>query len=128
VPPSGDIKPGDIYFVTIRPAETRGSEQHSRRPFVIVSRLSLNLKSTIVSGIPLTTTGAGTNRHPPQRIHIPANEIAKDVCYSGTVQDSVALTDQVRVLAKERLETKMGTLSDTALAAIGAGLNFLFNL
>jgi mRNA interferase MazF len=126
--PPGDIRPGDIYFVTIDPNQTVGSEQHSRRPFIIVSRFLLNQRSTIVSGIPLTTTRAEETSHPPHRIRIPANEIVRAVTFVGEIKNSVALTDQVRVLSKARLENKMGSLSDTALAAVGLGLVYLFDL
>jgi len=122
------IRPGDIYFVNIKPYQVVGSEQHSPRPFVIVSRLAINRnQGNIVVGVPLTTTRAH-GIHPPHRIVIPAAEISKDVLFTGNVLDCVALTDQVRALDKKRLENKMGTLSNTALVAIGLGLAFVFDL
>src|SRR5207244_880378 len=97
-----------------------GSEQHSRRPFVIVSRLRINNSGNVVVGLPLTTTGADNpSGHPPHRIFIPAGEIARDIGFSGAIQDSIALTDQIRALSPSRLESKMGDVSATALAAIG---------
>ena len=122
-----EVKPGEIYWVTITPSQTVGSEQHNRRPYVIVSRLKINRTSPIVVGIPLTTTRADQVQ-PPHRIQIPANEIVPDALFRGAISNSVALTDQVRALDKKRLETKMGNLSDTALAAVGLGLLYLFDL
>jgi len=52
----------------------------------------------------------------------------KDVSYTGEIKDSIAKTDQVRVLDKSRLERKMGTLTNTANVAVGLGLAFLFDL
>lgn len=126
--PAVEIRPGDIYIVNIPPQHVVGSEQHSRRPFVIVSRLVLNQRSTIVSGVPLTRTRADDPNQPPHRILIPATEIIRDVTFTGDISNCVAMTDHVRVLSKLRLEEKMGTLSATALAAVGLGLVYLFEL
>lgn len=123
-----EIRPGEIYWVTIDPAQTVGREQHSRRPFVIVSRLRINRSGNVVVGLPLTTTGTDRPSHPPHRIFIPASEITCDVGLKGGIQNSIALTDQVRALSHDRLESKIGELSATALAAIGLGLSYLFDL
>lgn len=123
-----DFKQGDIYWVDIPPGHTVGSEQFNRRPYVIVSRTLINRSGKTVVGVPLTTANALAVNQPPYRIVIPARDIIKDLSYTGTVENSLAKTDQVRVLAKERLETKMGKLSDTAVAAVGLGLAFLFDL
>jgi len=124
-----DVRPGEIYWVTIDPTQTTGSEQHFRRPFVIVSRLRVNRSGRVVVGLPFTRTGADpTAQHPPYRIFIPATEISRDGGFTGDIQDSIALIDQVRVLDRKRLENKMGVVSATALAAIGLGLSYLFDL
>jgi mRNA-degrading endonuclease toxin of MazEF toxin-antitoxin module len=123
------IKPGEIYFVTIDPTHAVGHEQHGRRPFVIVSRLRINLKNWVVVAVPLTTWG--TDRpatHSPHRIFIPASEISRDVAFSGNIEDSLALTDQIRALNPTRLENRMGTLSGAALASVGAGIRYLLDL
>lgn len=123
-----DIKPGDIYWVNIPRDQTVGSEQYKRRPFVIVSRLLINRSSRVVVGVPLTTGGLDRPTQPPHRIIIPSTEIVREIGYTDVIEDTVALTDQVRVLAKERLERKRGVLSATALASIGLGLSYLFDL
>jgi len=128
-PPVVDAKQGDIYWVDIPVEHTVGSEQYKRRPYVIVSRTLLNRSSRTVIAVPLSTVDATTAaKHPPHRILIPAQEINKDIGFGGTVHDSVAKTDQVRVLDKQRLQNKMGTLSATAVAAVGLGLAFLLDL
>jgi mRNA-degrading endonuclease toxin of MazEF toxin-antitoxin module len=130
VTPPKTVKPAEIYYVTIDPAHAVGHEQHSRRPFVIVSRFRVNMMNWVVVGVPLTTTGADKplTSHPPHRIYIPANEISRDIGFNGAIEDCVALTDQIRALAPERLENRMGTMSGTAFASVGLGLLYLFDL
>ncbi len=127
MPPS-DVKQGEIYWVDIPAAHTVGSEQYKRRPYIIVSRTLVNRSGKTVVGVPLTTVNADTPNEPPYRIIIPAREIARDVLYNGEIKDSIAKTDHVRVLDKSRLEQRMGSLSTTAVAAVGLGLAFLFDL
>jgi len=76
-------------------------------------------------GVPLTTT---EGNDPAHRILIPAREIIRDVAYTGEIKDSIAKTDQIRVLATSRLERRMGALSNTAIIAVGLGMAFLFDL
>lgn len=123
-----DIKPGDVFWVTVTSEQVVGHEQHSRRPYVVVSRLLVNRQGNLVVGLPLTTAGAELTTHPPYRIRIPASEIARDVMSESTIRNCVALVDQVRVLDKTRLEKRLGTLSNTALAAVGLGLAYIFDL
>jgi mRNA-degrading endonuclease toxin of MazEF toxin-antitoxin module len=124
-----DIRAGEIFIVHIKASETVGHEQFNARPFIIVSRRLVNFKGNLVVGVPLTTTGADNPMtHPPYRISIPGAEISKDIAFKGEVKDSIALTDQIRALDKGRLESKMGVLSATALAAVGLGLSYLFDL
>lgn len=124
-----EVRQGDIFWADIPPGHTVGSEQYKRRPYVIVSRDHLNRGSTVV-GVPLTTQGVDglQTGHPPHRILIPAREISRDIAFTGDIKDSVAKTDQVRVLAKERLDVKMGQLSRSAVIAVGLGLAYLLDL
>jgi mRNA-degrading endonuclease toxin of MazEF toxin-antitoxin module len=124
-----DVRQGEIYWVDIPASQTVGSEQYNRRPYIIVSRTLVNRRARTVVGVPLSTTGADDKgTHPPHRIIIPAAEITRDTSYTGDIRESVAKTDQVRVLAKERLGIKVGSLSTTASVAVGLGLAFLFDL
>jgi mRNA interferase MazF len=128
VSPAIDVKQGEIYWVDIPKEHAVGSEQYKRRPYIIVSRTLVNRRGRTVVGVPLSTTDALSISHPPYRIVIPAQDIIRDVSYNGTIEDSIAKTEQVRALDKHRLENRMGKLSDTAKAAvIGLGLAFLFD-
>src|SRR3712207_876960 len=68
------LKPGDIYWVEIHPAETRGSEQFKTRPFVIVSKFGINRVLKTVVGVPLSL-GAMAKDSTGWRIFIPKEEI-----------------------------------------------------
>jgi mRNA-degrading endonuclease toxin of MazEF toxin-antitoxin module len=124
---SPDIKQGEIFWVDIPPAHTVGSEQYDRRPYVVVSRTLVNRSGKTVVGVPLTTANAMEISQPPYRVVIPARDIIRDVSFQGEIKNSLAKTDHVRVLAKERLDRRMGKLSDTACAAVVLGLAFLFD-
>ncbi len=121
------VRQGDIYWVEIQPEETVGSEQYKRRPFVIVSRSDLNRGQNNVVGVPLSTKVAKACAH---RILIPVAEIIKDPGSNSVVKNSVALTDQIRVLDKSRLEEpRIGYLSQTAtIGVVEVGLAYLFDI
>ncbi|MEO8661447.1 MAG: type II toxin-antitoxin system PemK/MazF family toxin [Bryobacteraceae bacterium] len=126
---------GDIFWVDIPQAQTEGPEQFGRRPFIVMSRLAVNRTVGTVIVVPLTTFGghvgdeAAIASQPPHRIVIPASEITKDPCSNSQISPvSVAKTDQTRVIAKTRLQQKLGRLSQTAVIAVGAGLAFVFDI
>ncbi len=121
-----EIKQGDIYWVEISPSEAKGSEQWKRRPYIVVSRTGINRVSATVVGVPMTTELRKAGAH---RIQIPALEIVKDVGYTSTIVNSVALTDQIRVLDISRLEERIGCLSRTAtIGLLENGLAYLFDI
>lgn len=104
-----------------------GSEQYKARPFIIVSRLRVNRSSNTLVGVPLSTQ-FDPAKQAPHRILIPATQIIKDVSFRGQVQDGVAKTDQIRALDRSRLGDRMGKLTTTALASVGLGLTYIFDL
>ncbi|MGH9666814.1 MAG: type II toxin-antitoxin system PemK/MazF family toxin [Bryobacteraceae bacterium] len=121
-----DPKQGEIYWVEIRQSETVGTEQWKRRPYIIVSRTAINKVAPNVVGVPMSTQTRKAGQH---RILLPATEIIRDVSCASTISDSVALTDQIRVLDKSRLETRIGCLTQTAtVGLLENGLAFLFDI
>jgi mRNA interferase MazF len=120
-----EIQRGDIFWVTIAPEETKGSEQYGRRPFLVVSRNAVNRALKTVVAVPLSTT---TDNQPAHRILIPINEITRDPSCTSQLQHSVAKTDQVRVIDKSRMEQRIGKLSQTAIIAVGHGLAYVFDI
>jgi mRNA-degrading endonuclease toxin of MazEF toxin-antitoxin module len=127
-----DVKQGEIYWVDVPPPpDTIGSEQYSRRPYLIVSCTNANRANNTVVGIPFSASEKLLNTPNPQpsyRILVPAREIIKDLLFHGEIKDCIAKTDQIRVLDKTRLEKRIGRLSDTALASVGLGVEYLFDL
>jgi mRNA-degrading endonuclease toxin of MazEF toxin-antitoxin module len=120
------VRQGEIYWATITPAETVGSEQFKRRPFVIVSRDAINRLGQNVVAVPLSSRVHKASQH---RIFLPVAEMIKDATCQDSLVDSVALTDQIRVLDISRLESpKIGRLSQTATVALELGLAFLFDI
>ena len=120
-----DIEKGDIYWVNIPKAHTVGSEQFKSRPYVIVSRLAWNRVANNIVGVPLSSKVEKASQH---RILIPLTEISKDPLWTGTLVPSVALTDQIRVLDKTRLQQKVGSLSQSAIIALELGVSFLLDI
>jgi mRNA-degrading endonuclease toxin of MazEF toxin-antitoxin module len=59
---------------------------------------------------------------------LPAGELIKDHGSDYEFKDSVALCDHVRVLDLNQVKRKVGRLSDNAIAAVGNGLAYLFDL
>lgn len=121
-----EIKQGEIYWVDIPKAHTVGSEQWKRRPYIIVSRDAINRIGRNVVGVPLSSKLHKASQY---RILLPATEIIKDIGRPDSITDSVALTDQLRVLDVSRLEQpRIGKLSTTAVMALELGVAFVFDI
>jgi mRNA-degrading endonuclease toxin of MazEF toxin-antitoxin module len=120
------IKRGEIYWVKAFDLDIQGSEQQKSRPYVIVSRAQINRLGRNVVGVPLSTKLHKACSH---RILIPIQHMVQNPLCTRKLQDSVALTDHIRVLDIGRLEQPpMGTLSQTAIGGLELGLSFLFNI
>ena len=124
--PNPNPQLGDICWVKVPQHHTVGSEQYKRRPWIIVSSSALsNLK--VVVGVPLSMQAQKQN--PLFRIAIADSEILRDAGSTLIPGDRVALTEQVRALAIERLEfPRTAHLTDTALFAVEAGLAFVLEI
>jgi len=104
---------------------TSGSEQAGRRPYIIVSRDIVNKNKPTAVGVPMSTKTQKANSY---RILLPVAEIVREIGETYDFQNSVALCDHVRVIDLEQLKRKIGRLSDTAIASVGLGLSFVFDL
>jgi mRNA-degrading endonuclease toxin of MazEF toxin-antitoxin module len=103
-----------------------GSEQKGMRPYVIVSRDIVNRGKTTAVGVPLSSKIKKANSY---RILLPVGELIREVSATWEFQDSVALTDHVRVIDTDRIRKRIGTLSDNALVAVvELGLGFIFDI
>jgi mRNA-degrading endonuclease toxin of MazEF toxin-antitoxin module len=120
------IKQGDIYWVLAKDLDIEGSEQQKSRPYVIVSKTTINQLGHNVVGVPLSTKTHKANAH---RILIPSGLMIRDMASTRTLTDSVALTDHIRVLDSSRLELpRMGWLSESAVGGLELGLARLFDI
>lgn len=120
-----DVYQGEMYWVEIPPVQTEGSEQHGRRPFIVVSRDAVNKTLNTIVAVPTSCT---IDSQPAYRIVIPVAEITKDVSCTSNLKVCVAKTDQVRVIDKSRLQQRIGKLSRTATFSVMLGLGYVFNM
>jgi mRNA interferase MazF len=98
----------------IRPDPTLGSEIAKTRPCVILSGNVFNRLRRTVVVVPLSTS--------PQ----PATPLLVPVRCDG--RDVVAVTDQIRAIAKQRLAERLGELSSGDLDAIEQGVREVLEL
>lgn len=86
---------------------TAGSEQAGNRPVLVISNEMVNQALPVVTIIPLTSLK-------PQRIIYPTEVLlSKEV--TGLTMDSIAMSYQVRAIAKQRLGSRCGAIADEGL-------------
>lgn len=114
------MKRGDVYWADLAPRS--GSEQHGRRPVVILSHDAFNevptWRSVIV--VPLSTSVRQAGRG-PSAVRVPRGA-------AGLPRECVALGHQVTTLDRAKLTKRIGTLSAPVLAAVEAGLKAALDL
>ena len=103
---------GDIWWVALDP--TLGSEIRKTRPCVVISVKVLNERRRTVIVVPLSSSSKAS---PP--ILIP-------ICCDG--QPSVAVSDQIRSVAKERLRSRLGVVTTEEMTALEDGLRQIMQL
>ena len=103
---------GDIWWLALDPSQ--GSEIKKTRPCVVLTHDTLNrLRKTVVV-VPLSSAA---KPHPP---------ITVPVTCQGRA--AVAVIDQIRAVAKHRLQSKMEALSAKDLAAITRALSTILEI
>ncbi len=100
-----------MFWANLGPV--RGAEQAGNRPVVLFQNDDVRLATVVV--VPLTTNLKRARF--PTCLPIKKSE-------SGLPHDSVALCHQIRVLDKERLSGRAGTLSPEVLKRLEEILNF----
>jgi mRNA interferase MazF len=103
---------GDIWWVTLDP--TLGSEIRKTRPCVVISVKVLNEWRRTVIVVPLSSSPKAS---PPILIPI-----------SCDGRPAVAVTDQIRVVTKERLARRLGAVTSDEMAALEDGLRQIMQL
>lgn len=108
---------GDIYWAAFDP--TVGTEIRKKRPAVIISNNTSNLKYFQVTVIPLTSQN--TKAVEPFQAFVSAKE-------SGLKKDSRALAEQMRTISKLRLGTRIGQLTPETLTSLEAAIKIHLDL
>ena len=103
---------GEIWWVALDPA--LGSEIRKTRPCVVVSVNVLNARRRTVIVVPLSSSPKAS---PPILIPI--------TCDGRPV---VAVSDQIRAVAKERLRSRLGVVGEEDLAVLEDGLRQIMQL
>ena len=103
---------GEIWWVALDP--TLGSEIRKTRPCGVVSVKVLNERRRTVIVVPLSSS---PNASPPILIPI-----------SCDGHPAVAVSDQIRAVAKERLRTRLGGVTTEEMAALEDGLRQIMQL
>jgi mRNA interferase MazF len=106
---------GEIYWINFDPA--RGSEQAGKRPAVILTSDTLNQYSSVVTVVPITSTIP--DKPYPHTVRLSTNSLLGE----GTI-----LCNQIRTIAKDRLEGNIGELSVDELAAVYRAIDVAFGL
>ena len=112
------MKRGDVYQTVLNP--TVGSEQSGIRPAIIVSRDAINSSSPVVVIVPLTDRSNKRNLY-PSHVEMKMNE-------AGLTVDSVVLCEQVRAIARTRLRTHLGHVTNHRMSQINAAIKIALDL
>ena len=103
---------GDIWWVALDP--TLGSEISKTRPCVVVSVKALNEKRRTVIVVPLSSSPKAS---PPILIPI-----------SCAGRPAVAVSDQIRAVAKARMRSRLGVVASGEMVALEDGLRQIMQL
>jgi mRNA interferase MazF len=104
----------------VRLQQNQGSEQSGTRPCIIVSNDISNCYSSIAIMIPLSTK--------KDKKSLPQHVTLKKQNYSFLAKDSIALTEQIRVIDKGRLIDKIGEVTEQDYYKIIKSLNINFKI
>jgi mRNA interferase MazF len=103
-----DVGRWDVYRVALDPV--RGSEQAGTRPAIVVSNDGFNAHFDVVTVVPLTKARGKRRRVYGFEVLLPAG-------VAGNAEDSIAMPQQIRTVARERLGDRVATLADPHLQA-----------
>lgn len=103
---------GDIWWVALDP--TLGSEIRKTRPCVVISVRVLNERRRTVIVVPLSSW---LRASPPILIPIDCDG-----------KPSMAVSDQIRAVAKDRLRSRLGVVTPEEMAALEDGLRQIMQL
>lgn len=106
------VKRDEIWWMELDP--TQGHEINKTRPCLILRADTLNEWRKTVVVVPLSSSA---NAIPPLTVAISSCKIP-----------SVAMIDQIRAIAKHRLKSKIGAISDEEMKAVANALMEILEL
>ena len=106
------VRRGEVWWVRLDP--TLGSEIGKTRPCLVLSNDIVNQRRRTVVVVPLSSA--------PR----PSPPLLVPVSCGGRM--AVAVTDQIRAIAKERLQAHFAVISAEELEAVEAGVRRILNL
>ena len=112
-----EIKRGEIWVADLNP--TRGTEQRGIRPVLIIQIDKANIVSPHTIIAPFTTK--------IREKLLPCHVVFK-AGQGSLSQDSVLLTEQVRVIDKSRLERKIGTAPKEIFEEVESAFRIIMGL
>lgn len=110
------IKRGDIYYADLNPVI--GSEQGDCRPVLVVQNNKGNKYSPTIIVTPIT---GNLNKNP-----LPTHALLPKNC--GLGRDSLALTEQIRVIDRIRLREYIGNVGRSAMLLVDKALSISIGL
>ena len=125
------ISRGDVYWASVRPAHAVASEQHHDvpSPWLVVSGNAVHARFPIVIAVPFTTQVTKADGFRGARILVPEAHKLPGRGGATLPGDSLALTEQIRVLAHERLtKGPVARLSKAAMASVEAALKHVLDM
>ena len=87
-----------------------GSEQQGRRPVLVISDETFNSVMPVVTILPITSLKKGRHVYP--------NEALAKKGAGGLDADSLILAHQIRTISKQRIQNRIGDLSDQGLQSV----------
>jgi mRNA interferase MazF len=111
------VKRGEVWLADLSP--TKGTEQAGIRPVLIVQTDRANPYSPHTIIVPFTTRIR--QKLLPSQVFVPAGE-------GGLKHDSVVLCEQIRVIDKGRLITRLGELSEEKMREVNEALRIILDI
>jgi len=111
------VKRGEVWLADLSP--TKGTEQTGIRPVPIVQTDRANPYSPHTIIVPFTTRIR--QKLLPSHVLVPAGE-------EGLKHDSVVLCEQIRVIDKGRLITRLGELSEEKMREVNEALRIILDI
>lgn len=104
------MRQGEIYWVKLNP--TIGREQGGKRPCVIISGNSMNIKTELLIICPISS----------QVKFYPGSILIEKSNINNLKSDSEVLIFQIKTISKDRVSKKIGKITDDQLNQVFQGL------